>query len=33
MVTLFHDMMYKEIKEYMDDMIAKSKKKRIMSKL
>lgn len=28
MVTLFHDMMYKEIKEYMDDMIAKSKKKK-----
>jgi hypothetical protein len=27
MVTFFYDMMYKEIKEYMDDMIAKSKKK------
>jgi len=25
MVTLFHDMMHKEIKVYMDDMIAKSK--------
>jgi hypothetical protein len=27
MVTFFYDMMYKEIKEHMDDMIAKSKKK------
>ena len=24
MVTLFHDMMYKEIEVYVDDMIAKS---------
>ena len=26
MVTLFHDMMHKEVEVYMDDMIAKSKK-------
>jgi len=26
MVTLFHDMMHKEIKVYVDDMIAKSKR-------
>jgi hypothetical protein len=26
MVTLFHDMMHKEIEVYVDDMIAKSKK-------
>ena len=27
MVTLFHDMMHKEIEVYVDDMIAKSKEK------
>ena len=26
MVTLFHDMMHKEVEVYVDDMIAKSKK-------
>jgi hypothetical protein len=26
MVTFFHDLMYKEIEVYMDDMITKSKK-------
>jgi len=28
MVALFHDMMHKEIEVYMDDMIAKSRRRR-----
>jgi hypothetical protein len=32
MVTLVHDMMHKKIKVYVDDMIAKFKRERMMSK-